>query len=64
MKIRTRFGIKLSLPFGLFKNAGTFILQLTEAQFEKMEEHVASIQGVLILAGKPEYAGRVFVERG
>ena len=45
IKFRVRFGIKLNLPFGLFKNAGIFVLRnLNEDQFVSVKAAVENLK--------------------
>jgi hypothetical protein len=62
MKNRVRFGFRLNLPFGWFRNAATFVFHATPEQVEQLNTKVRELQGVLILAGQPEIASRFFVE--
>jgi hypothetical protein len=64
MKMRVRFGFRLSLPFGLFKNAATFVFHATPEQFKALQTKVGEVQSVLILAQQSDIASRIFVEAG
>lgn len=46
---RIRFGIRLRLPFGLFKNAGIFVIRGTEKQAEDLNNAFQTFR--LILGG-------------
>lgn len=60
--MRVRFGFRLGLPFGLFRNAATFVFHATPEQFRSLEAKVGEVQGILILAQQSDIASRIFVK--
>ena len=59
--VRVRFGLDLRLP--LLRNAGVFVLRLSEAEFGKGEEHVAGLRMLLHATGRAEIADRLLWQR-
>lgn len=56
MRKRIRFGLNLLLPFGLFKNAGIFVIYVEEGNVAKFRDAVETIRGVLVISGRGEVA--------
>lgn len=62
MRKRIRFGLNLSLPFGLFKNAGIFVIYVEEGNVAKFRDAVETIRGVLVISGRGEVASALVFE--
>lgn len=63
MKDRIRIGLRIKLPFGLFPNAGVFVVY---ADFSKVQEKVNELKQVLYSTGNTaaeEFADRLFCEK-
>lgn len=64
MKQRIRIGLRLSLPFGLFKNGGIFVVY---GDFSKMKGKIDEVKELLYSFGNPqaqEFADRLVCEKG
>lgn len=65
--MRVRFGIRVSLPFGIGKNALTFVKSgVTEEQAAKLKSSVEQLKATLSLIGGEfaRAANLIYVEMG
>lgn len=61
-KTRVRFGLDLRLPFGLFKNAGVFVIYVKTDDVQKFAEGIGMIRAVLLAAGAGDVANRIMFD--
>ena len=59
-KVRTRFGIRLSWPI---TNVATFVIYLDEAAFNRANELVGQLKGILAMSDRVDIADRLIFER-
>lgn len=62
MQKRLRVGVKTNFPFGLFPNAGIFVVYIKETDVERFLDAFTTVRGILYANGQGAIADRFVCE--